>query len=113
MAQLLLIICMKVAISNWEGRISPVFDVTDHILLVEIAGCKERNREQVFLTTEDPFKRASLLAKLSVEVLICGSVSKTMKMALVSEGIKVIPHICGRVEGVLEAYIEGRLDQSK
>ena len=90
-----------------------MFDVTDHILLVEIAGCKERNREQVFLTTEDPFKRASLLAKLSVEVLICGSVSKTMKMALVSEGIKVIPHICGRVEGVLEAYIEGRLDQSK
>jgi hypothetical protein len=50
---------MKVAVSNWEGRISPVFDVTAHVLLVEITGDKERNREQILLTTDDPIERAS------------------------------------------------------
>jgi len=48
---------------------------------------------------------------LGVEVLICRSVSKILESALISQGIRVIPHICGRVEDVLEAYIEGKLDR--
>jgi len=102
---------MKVAISNWQGRVSPVFDVADHVLLVEIVRGHEENCEQVLITTEDPLKRASLLAELGVEVLICRSVSKILESALISQGIRVIPHICGRVEDVLEEYIEGKLDR--
>ena len=104
---------MKVAICNWHGRVSPLFDVSDHVLLVEISGGNERNREQVLLTTEDPLKRASILASVGVEVLICGSVSKIFEIALVSVGIKVIPHVCGGIEEVLKAYMEGRLDKDK
>ena len=104
---------MKIAISNWEGRISPLFDVTDHVLLVEIERGQQHSREQVLLTTEDPFKRARFFVQVGVEVVICGSISKTMKMALVSEGIEVISHISGGVEKVLEAYIEGSLLQGK
>jgi predicted Fe-Mo cluster-binding NifX family protein len=109
----LLIVNVRVAVSNWEGRISPLFDVTDHVLLVEIEGGKQRTREQVLLTTEDPLKRACFFVQVGVEVIICGSISKTMKRALMSEGIEVISHISGGVEEAVEAYIEGRLDQGK
>jgi predicted Fe-Mo cluster-binding NifX family protein len=104
---------MKVAVSNWEGRISPVFDVTAHVVLVEIIGDKERNRELIFLTTDDPIERACLLARMGIEVLICGSVTKTLERALASQGIHVVPNVCGRVEEVLESYIEGRLNQGR
>lgn len=101
---------MRVAIPLWEGRVSPVFDEASRILLVDIANRKEQNRREEFLIVQNPFERAKLLPKLGVEVLICGMISLTQQTALAAAGIRIIPHICGSMEDVIAAFLDGRIE---
>jgi predicted Fe-Mo cluster-binding NifX family protein len=102
---------MKVAVPNWEGRISPVFDVAENILLVDASDGCEHLRKEVNLPPRDPFERARLLKTLGTDVLICGMLSLPQQRALVSAGIQIIPHICGEVGEVIEAFLGGQLDR--
>jgi predicted Fe-Mo cluster-binding NifX family protein len=102
---------MKVAIPFWQGRVSPVLDVAGRILLVDIEGDREQNRQEISLPAQGPMQRARSLARLGVDVLICGAVSRGLEMALAAAGVRVIPYTCGEVAEVLSAYRDGRLEQ--
>jgi len=95
---------MRIAIPQWQGRVSPVFDVAANLLLVEVADSQEVRRQEVALTATDPTKRARQVAALGAEYLICGAISRPLELALLSAGVKVIPHICGCIEEVLTAF---------
>ena len=113
LAQLLMVISlMKVAIPHWQGRVSPVFDVAGNLLLVDVANGQEQTRQDVRLETDDLQARASSLAELGADVLICGAISWPLEMALSVAGLEVIPQTCGNVEDVLAAFLNGGLDQN-
>jgi predicted Fe-Mo cluster-binding NifX family protein len=101
---------MRVAIPSWQGRVSPVFDEANRILLVDVSGKQEKHRQEEFLTARNPFERAQLLPKLGVDLLICGMISKIQQEAIASAGIRIIPHICGSMEEVIASFIEGRIE---
>jgi predicted Fe-Mo cluster-binding NifX family protein len=101
---------MRIAIPLWQGRVSPVFDEASRILLVDIFEKQERNRQEELLQTRNPFARAQMLPKLGVDLLICGMISQIQRTALVSAGIRIIPHICGPVEEVIAAFLDGRIE---
>jgi predicted Fe-Mo cluster-binding NifX family protein len=101
---------MRVAIPLWQGRVSPVFDEASKILLVDISEKKEQHRQEESLIARNPFERAQLLPKLGVDLLICGMVSQTQQTALASAGIRIIPHICGPMEEVVAAFLDGRIE---
>jgi predicted Fe-Mo cluster-binding NifX family protein len=101
---------MRVAIPLWQGRVSPVFDEANRILIVDICEGQEQRRQEESLTVKNPFERAQLLPKLGIDLLICGMISQTQQTALASAGIRIIPHICGRMEDVIAAYIDGRIE---
>ncbi|HBL23099.1 MAG TPA: dinitrogenase iron-molybdenum cofactor biosynthesis protein [Deltaproteobacteria bacterium] len=100
---------MIIAVANWQGNVSPVFDVSDRLCVVEIDGGTEVRRETVALKCRDPFGRAREVAGTGVEVLICGAVSHVFETALISVGIRVLPFICGDLETVIGAFLQGRL----
>jgi predicted Fe-Mo cluster-binding NifX family protein len=100
---------MRVAIAHWQYRISPVFDVSDRLLLIDIEDDRELKREDKVLNCSGPFERAREVYGLGVEVLLCGAVSRPFETALISSGVRVIGFICGGLENVLNAYIKGRL----
>ena len=103
---------MKIAIPMWGGRISPVFDVARRILVVDVQDSTERVRyEETLYETQLP-ARARRLAALGVDVLICGAVSQALESMVLSQGIRVIPQICGEVKEVLQASLSGRLQQT-
>ncbi len=102
---------MKLAIPHWQGRISPVFDVAAHVLIVEIDDAHELTRRYATLTVEEPRARAAQLVATGTNILICGALSGPLETALSAVGIEVIPHICGDVESVLLAFADGRLNQ--
>ena len=106
---------MKIAIPQWQGRVSPVFDVAGNVLVVEVDSGVEQTRQDVIFDVEAPQARAARLmetgAKEGANVLVCGAISWPLEMAIATAGIEVIPQICGDVTCVLEAFIEGRLDQ--
>lgn len=102
---------MKVAIPHWQSRVSPVFDVAQHVLLVDLNAPDPPNRTDVVLDDEDPARRARQLAGSGAEILICGAISRPMEMAVSAAGIRVVAQICGNVECVLQAFAENRLGQ--
>jgi len=96
---------MIVAIPVWQGRVSPVFDVAEQLLVVEYGGSAETTRRQEALSEQTPERRAERLRSLGVQTLICGAVSRPLEVLLAASRIEVIPRICGDVEEVLQAFL--------
>jgi predicted Fe-Mo cluster-binding NifX family protein len=101
---------MRVAIPLWQGRVSPVFDEASRLLLVDVFEKQEQHRQEESLIARNPFDRAQALPKLGVDLLICGMISQTQQTALASAGIRIIPHICGPMEEVIAAFLDGRIE---
>ncbi len=100
---------MKVALARWGNRISPLFDVAQEALVVEISRGRIISRRQVRLDDSVwPF-RVEQLIRLGVRVLICGGISNFLYHQVVARGIQVIPWVSGEVEEVLQAYLQGQL----
>ena len=102
---------MRVAIPRWQGRVSPVFDVAGHLLLVDVADGAEQARRSVMIDAASPRARVLAVTDHAAAVLICGAISAPIEQALLANGVEVISQICGDVEQVLAAFIEGRLGQ--
>ena len=104
---------MKVALSIWENRISPLFDCAHMLLIVDVVNRTERSRHFESFHCESPFSRAAKLSDLGVEVLICGAVSDLFANIIETYGIGIIPFVAGVVDEVLEAYLTNGLCDSK
>ena len=100
---------MRIAIPHWQGRVSPVFDVADDLLLVDIERAAESYREQRTLVSVDPFHRAAEVAGFGTDVLICGAISLVLETALNTAGVRVFGFICGSVEEIVGAWLTGGL----
>lgn len=95
------------------GHVSPVFDVARNLLIVSIKNGQTEDREEVGLQTTDPFLRAQELENLRVDIVVCGAISQVYETALSAKGIKVIGSICGPLEEVLWAFLDGMLEDAR
>jgi len=95
---------MKIAISIWEGKISPVFDTASRLLVLEIDGKKEVSRFETSFDEQALGRRCARIRILDIDVLICGAISRNFLDMLKNSGIRVIPWICGSAEQVLDAF---------
>lgn len=100
---------MRLAIPQWQGRISPVFDVAGSLLLIDLDQGGETNRREVPLGDDTPGGRLRRMADLNIDTLICGAISRPLEIVLLHSGIQVISQICGDVNQVLDAYTKGRI----
>jgi predicted Fe-Mo cluster-binding NifX family protein len=101
---------VRVAIPYWRQRVSPVFDVAKHLLLVDIEDSAEVARSKTTINETDLLSRVSHFVDLGVELVICGAISRSMKLILEARGIDVIGQVCGNTEEVLEAFLQGHLN---
>lgn len=100
---------MRVAISIWEDRISPVLDTASKLLIIDKDNQKESSRFETNLLEQDMSQRCSFIRGLDLDVLICGAVSRQLSGMLKRSGIKIISGISGPAEAVIEAYLQGAL----
>ena len=104
---------MRIAVPDWKGRVSPVFDVARQVLVVDLDTGRESGRTiQSLVHTLLPLK-ADELARQGVNVLLCGGISAPLLRMLQARGIQVIPGISGDVGQVLRGYLAGRLTDSR
>lgn len=87
-----------------------MFDVAEHLLLVDVNGTSQSGRRIRRLRATESLPRAQALAANDVDVLICGAISRPMEHALAGAGVEVVSGICGNVECVLRAFSLGLLD---
>lgn len=100
---------MKVGLTIWQGRISPVLDVARRLLLVEVVDGQVKARREEPLAGTLPAAQANCLAALAPQVLICGAISQTMSLLLARLPMKIVPFIAGETETVLNAWLRGTL----
>ncbi len=102
---------MKAAFSVWNGRVAPVFDVSRHVRIVDAASGTIVHEEDETLPDDSPFGKATRLANLGAEVLVCGAISRPVQAVTASRGIRVIPFIAGDIEKIIGAWLDGTLGQ--
>ncbi len=95
---------MRIAFSTWKKRISPVFDVSGEICLVEMqSGEKIREDSMTLPQGQD---RCLWLAREGVDVLVCGAISNQLQNRLEWMNIRVFPFIAGDLSQVVKAWLE-------
>jgi predicted Fe-Mo cluster-binding NifX family protein len=99
---------MRLAIPVHDDRVSPLLDVAERFLIVDVTGRGERRREVAVHETSIG-ARARRIVELGTGVLICGAVTRPLESMLVAMGLRVIPNTCGPVEEVIAAFASGRL----
>ncbi len=104
---------MKIGISIWEDKISPVLDTASRFLVIETDGRKESSRFETYLDVQDIAHRCFRIQGLGVDILICGAVSRRLLEKLMALGMQIIPGISGHPEEVLKAYLQGNIDDAK
>ncbi len=104
---------MKIAISHCQGRIAPVFDVSGNILLLHIGEGKDVARENIAIAGKGGFERAKELSVHDIELLICGAISGVQETAIRKEGIAVAGFVCGDIEDVFRAFMDGHIGDNR
>ena len=88
-----------------------MLDVARQFVLVDVDANNEPRQHEVRVEKTDLVARAKRIAELGSDVLVCGAVSWPLESMLISAGVRVIPNTCGRVEDVLAAFVEGKLNE--
>ena len=99
---------MKIALTVWEDRISPVFDVANRLLLADI---KQGRMVKTSLMEINPGSLPQLVEifkRMGISVLICGAISEIPANIISDGGIQLIPFISGKTDHILDAYIIGK-----
>jgi predicted Fe-Mo cluster-binding NifX family protein len=100
---------LRIAISIWEDKISPVLDTASRLLIIDAETQKISSRFEADLFEQDLYQRCSFIRKLDIDVLICGAVSRQFSGMLKASGIKIISGISGPAEDVLDVFLRGAL----
>ena len=95
---------MKIAMTVWGNRVSPVFDSAQTILLADIEGMTVTNRRREFIPVTIPSTMARTLVELNIDTLICGAISQQPALIIEQAGIYLLPFIAGNAEQILEEY---------
>ena len=104
---------VKIALPVWSGRISPVFDTAQQVIVVEAERDRTLRRTEESVGDQTPAGKVRRLAALGVGVLVCGGISRPVAALVETSGIQLVPWIAGEVEEVLTAFIQGRLQEDQ
>lgn len=97
---------MKIAITCWGSRVSPLFDTTRKVIIIDIDASGIQSSGEVDISLVKPFFRAGFLQDMGVEVLICGGISECYHQQLSALKIKVVPWISGEIDEIISEYVK-------
>lgn len=100
---------MKVALTVWENRISPLFDAACTLLVTDINNGSIQEKRLESINFESPCMRISRIDSLDIDILICGGISDFYANLIEARGTKIISFVSGDTDDVLNAYINGNI----
>jgi predicted Fe-Mo cluster-binding NifX family protein len=100
---------MRVAFATWNDRVAPVFDVTRRLHVVDTVGSRTVRESEESLGDEQPVGRAARLARLGIDALVCGAISRRQEALIEAYGVTVVPFVSGDLRDVVDAWRAGRL----
>ncbi len=107
------VIDLRIAVPVWEGRVSPLLDVAERLLVVDVDAGQEVSRSLQDVGPGLLPQRVRRLSDLGVEVVICGTVSRSMANMLSALRIQVFPCMRGEVDKVLRSVVRDGIPDSR
>lgn len=93
-----------VAITVWEGRVSPVFDAAQTLLIAQVEGTCILGEQSFQIDPSRLQQLVQFLSSRGVSVIICGAISERPARVLESAGFELLPFVAGEYKEVLEAF---------
>ena len=100
----------RILVPIFQDRVSPVFDSCTRILVIDVQGKREIDREAIYLDSLTIAERVPILRRLKPSVVICGGISEEMDRILDLLDIHLVQGVAGNVDEVVEAYLLNRID---
>jgi len=100
---------MKVAIPIFENRISPRFDFSPEMWVIEVEGGKVVKQEKFSTTNLNLAQRLEQITSNRVDKVICGGIDGLSRDQLGSRGIDVVQDVIGDANIVFRLFMKGRL----
>ncbi len=95
---------VKLAVTVWGNRISPVFDAASTLLVAEITDKKISGQYYTAFDPQSPTDLIHTLKKNHVTTLVCGAISKTPARLILDQHIHLIPFVTGNVRQFLDSF---------
>ncbi len=99
---------MKVAMTIWGNRISPVFDSAQTIVLAEIEQGTVVSEKREFLPRLVASRLARMVSETGIDTLICGAISERPAQIIQESGIELLAFVGGNADNFLAAYAAGK-----
>jgi len=100
---------MKIAIPIFGNRISPRFDFSPEIWVIEVERGKVVRKEKLSTANLNLPQRLEQLTSNGVHKIICGGIDGLSRNQLGSRGIDVVQDVIGDAEVVFDLFMRGRL----
>lgn len=93
---------MKIAITTWGNRVSPVFDAAKTLLIADTENQSINNKKYESFDPDDITALAALLNREKVTTLVCGAISETYAARLVDHNIPMFAFVTGNAMDILD-----------
>jgi predicted Fe-Mo cluster-binding NifX family protein len=100
---------MKVAIPIFENRISPRFDFSPEMWVIEIEKGKVVGQEKFSTANLNLPQRLEQITSNGINKVICGGIDGLSRDQLGSRGIDVVQDVIGDADIVFDLFLRGRL----
>ena len=104
---------MIIAAASFNENMSVALDFADTLTVFNIRENKIPDKKTVQLKSQMPTARALEIKNLNIDLLICGCISRRSFEILSQSGIEIISHITGNVDDVINAYLNGKLNNQE
>jgi predicted Fe-Mo cluster-binding NifX family protein len=88
-------------------------DFAGSFLLVDVERGKSMGSREVSLDSASLHVLSRRLQEWGVGTVICGALSRWLWQELETQGIRVVPFVSGRMEEVLQAFMNGTLENGQ
>jgi predicted Fe-Mo cluster-binding NifX family protein len=95
---------VKIAITIWGNRISPVFDAAHTLLTARIENRMILNKTYTPFDPDSPQELIQTLKRMDVTTLICGAISTKPADFIVENNIKLISFVTGNALDFLDSF---------
>jgi len=103
---------LKISITIWGNRISPVFDVASELLVADIENKKVKEKTYISFDPGIPLELIKTLKQAQISILICGAISIQPAELIVQNDIKLISFATGNTLKLLDSFAKtGDIDQ--
>ncbi|MCG8620019.1 MAG: NifB/NifX family molybdenum-iron cluster-binding protein [Desulfobacterales bacterium] len=95
---------MRIAVTAWGNRVSPVFDSARTLLIADIENQAVTRTTYKSFHPDDMSGLAELLKRLDAPTLICGAISTQPAEVLTAHRIKLISFVSGNALEILSTF---------